>query len=193
MVSGRSETPRTIAEAMPPVVDPAGFTVDEVRDQFIVTIALGRYTVHAFVRLASGIEARVNAGCATAMVCDAGETGVPLGLVAGPDILGKWLDWTRTAKPFAKALALTDRTGIAPVLGEFARCTRRDLDQMSVPIIVCAAQAVAERIELSKRTPAVAVSAECAVIRIAHQHLAETLLQALDNEPTGNRRSRLAQ
>ena len=197
-MSGQSEAPRAIAEAMLALVAPTSIDVAGDRDRFAVviggaTIWFGDGDAHAFERLASAIEARVALYRATAMVAAAGETGVPLWLVAGPDMLGKWLAWSRTGKALSRVLTLTDQTGASPVIGRFARRARHASGQMSVKIRVSAGQAVGERIELSHRVPAIVVLGDRAVLRIARHQLPATLLSGLLKDETSNDRWRASQ
>lgn len=197
-MSGSSETPRAVAEAMLAMVDSADTAVTGNRDRFAITIAgatitFGDAQPHAFERLASAIEAQIAYQRAGAMVAAAGETGTPLWLVAGSDMLGKWLAWSRVERPLAKVLTLTDRVDAAPVVGDLARRSRRELGQMSAKIRVRSGQAVAERIELSHRVPAVAVLGDRALIRIARHHLPDTVLSGLLKDPTSNDRWRASE
>jgi hypothetical protein len=161
------------------------------------TIAFGRGTVHPFEQLAAALEARIAYKRAVAMVTAAGETGIPLWLVSGSDMLGKWLAWSRTDNAFIKALTLTEQAGAAPVIGELNRRARHDLGQMSARIRVRAGQAVAERIELSHHTPAIATLGNRALIRIVGSRLPETTLVALgpkfktEKKPSTNDRLQL--
>lgn len=194
-MSGKDESLRATAEAMLSMVAAHSFTIDSDRDRFSVTIGgtaivLGNERPYAFERLAAAIETRIAYERAAAMVAAAGESGVPLWLVAGPGMLGSWLQWSRTASALARTLALTDRAGTAPVVGHFARRARHRLGQMGVRIRVCAGQAIAERIELSHRIPAVGVLGERATVRIARQHLPDTLHVALREDPSRNDRWR---
>ncbi|PZO81006.1 MAG: hypothetical protein DI632_00035 [Sphingomonas hengshuiensis] len=197
-MSGKQDAPRAIAEAMLGIVDPASVTVSAGEDRFAVTIAgvtitFGVAAQRAFERLASAIEAQVAYQRATAMVVAADETGAPLWLVAAPDMLGKWLSWSRTDKALSKVLTLTNRAGAAPVIGDLARRARRDLGQMSAKIRVRCGQAVAERIELSHRVPAVATLSERATIRVARHHLPDTLVLGLKKDATSNDRWRASE
>lgn len=197
-MSRPSEGPREIAEAMLALVAPKSIDVAGDRGRFAVTISgatirFGDGDAHAFERLASAIEARIAYGRATAMVAAAGETGVPLWLVSGPDMLGKWLTWSRTGKALVRVLTLTDRMGAAPVTGWFARRARHASGQMSVKIRVSSGQAVAERIELSHRVTAIAVLGDRAILRIARHQLPGTLLSGLLKDPTSNDRRRASE
>jgi hypothetical protein len=187
-----------IAEAMLAMIGTANIAVTGDQRRFAVmiggtTITFGNGDGHAFERLASAIEARIALDRATAMIAAAGETGLPLWLVAGPDMLGKWLAWSRTGKALARVLTLTDQMGAAPVVGRFARRARHALGQMSVKIRVSAGQAVAEQIELSHRVPAVAVLGDHTILRIAQHQLPATLLSGLLKDDTSNDRWRASQ
>ncbi len=180
------------------VVDAADVTIVGDRHRFAVTIggttiAVSDDGTNAFERLASAIEARIAYKRATAMVAAAGETGVPLWLVGGSDVLGKWLAWSRTGKALARVLSLTDQAGMGPVTGYFARRARQASGQMSVKIRVFGGQAVAERIELSHRVPAIAVLGDRATIRVARHHLPDTVLSGLMRDPSSNDRWRASQ
>ena len=193
-----SETPRAIAEAMLGGIDRSSLTIAGDGARFAVTIGnamvrVGDGSPYAFERLAAAIESRIAFERATAMVVAAGDEGVPLWLVSGSSVLARWLVWARAQRPFEKVLALTDRAGIAPVEGRFARRSRRELGQMSVKIRVSAGQAVAERIELSHRVPAIAVLGGKAIIRIRRHHLPETIVTALQDDPSRNARRRAAE
>ncbi|MBN2971007.1 hypothetical protein JW805_03120 [Roseomonas aeriglobus] len=197
-MSGSSEFPRAIAQAMLAMVDPADVALSGDRDRLAITIAgatitFGDAQPHAFERLASAIEAQIAYQRAGAMVAAAGETGTPLWLVAGSDMLGKWLAWSRVDKPLAKGLSLTGRADAAPVVGDLARRSRRELGQMSAKIRVRSGQAVAERIELSHHVPAIAILGDRALIRIARHHLPEMILSALLKNPTSNDRWRASE
>lgn len=190
--------PRAIAEAMLAMVDPANLTIAGDHDRFAVTIgdatiAFGDGDLQAYERLASAIESRIAYRRATAMIAAAGVTGVPLWLVGGSDVLGKWLVWSRTDKALAQVLSLTDEVGGAPIAGYFARRARQASGQMSVKIRVFGGQAVAERIELSHRVPAIAILGTRAMIRVARHHLPQTLLTALAKDSMSNDRWRASE
>ncbi|RYY28399.1 MAG: hypothetical protein EOP62_04185 [Sphingomonadales bacterium] len=196
-MSATEDTPRAVAEAMVAMIEAQSVRLVGESDRFTITIAgttirLDDGETHAFEKLASAIEARISYERATAMVAAAGETGIPLWLVVGPDMLGKWLAWSRTTQALVKVLSLTDRSDAAPVVGDLARRARRGLGQMAAKIRVRAGQAVAERIEFSHRVPATAVLGRRAIIRIAHQNVPDTLLIAL-KDPTRNERRQLAE
>jgi len=197
-MTGNDDTPRAVTEIMRSMVGPTSMTIKGDRDRFTVTIGGMTLEVcagrpHAFEQLAAAIESRIAYERAMAMVAAAGETGVPLWLVTGSEVLGKWLAWSRTDKAFAQILTLTDQAGAAPIAGKLARRARRDLGQMSAKIRVLAGQAVAERIELSHRVPAIAVLGERATIRIARHHLPEVLLLKLFKDSTSNDRWRASE
>lgn len=189
-MSAKDDSPRAVAEAMLAMIDAESFSVVGKSDRFTITIAgtaimFDDGGTYAFEKLASVIEARISYERATAMVAAAGEAGIPLWLVSGPDMLGKWLAWSRTAPALMKVLSLTDRSDAAPVVGDLARRARRGLGQMAARIRVRTGQAVAERIEFSHRVPATAVMGDRAIIRIANQDVPDTLLIAL-RSPTRN-------
>lgn len=197
-MSGKSATPRAIVEAMIAMIDPTGVGIIGDQDRLDVgiagtTIAIGEGSPLGFEQLASAIEARIAFERATAMVAAAGVSGVPLWLVSGSSVLAKWLAWSRTDRALAKSLSLNDQLGVAPIVGRFARRARRELGHMSVKIRVSAGQAVAERIELSHRVSAVAVLGNKATIRLRRQHLPETIVTALEKDPTRNDRRRAAE
>lgn len=197
-MSGKAGTPGAIGEAMVAMIDPASVRISGDRDRLGVTIAGARIVIgdgspHAFERLAAAIEARIAFERAVGMIAAAGEVGVPLWLVSGSSVLAKWIAWSRTGRAFANALDLTDQAGVAPIVGRFARRARRELGQMSIKVRVSAGQAVAERIELSHRAPAIAVLGDRATIRVRRQHLPETIIRALQSDPTRNDRWRAAE
>jgi hypothetical protein len=193
-----TDAPRAIAEAMLALFGLEDIAVTGDRERFVVTIAgatitFGNGGAHPFEWLASAIEAHVSFKRAIAMAAAAGQSGTPLWLVAGPAMLGDWLAWSGTDKALAKALALTDRVDAAPIMGNLARRARRGLGQMSVRIRVRAGQAVAERIELSHKVPAVAILGDRAMIRVARHHLPDTLISALEKDETRNDRWRVSE
>jgi hypothetical protein len=197
-VNPTGETPRAIAEAMVAMLDPAHVIFTEDNDRFAVavgnaTIVFGEGDLQAYERLASAIEARIAWARATSMVVAAGQTGVPLWLVTGSDVLGKWLAWSRTDKALARVLSLTDRGAGSPVTGYFARRTRKSAGQMAVKIRVFGGQAVAEQVDLSHRVPAFAKLGDRATIRVARHQLPQTLLVALAKDPTSNDRRRASE
>lgn len=197
-LSNIREAPRAIAEAMLAMFGLEDVALTGDRARFAVTVAgttitFGDGAVYMFERLASAIEARVVFQRANAMVATAGQSGTPLWLVAGPAMLGDWLAWSGTDKTLGKTLVLTDRMDAAPIVGDLARRARRSLGQMSVRIRVRAGQAVAERIELSHKIPAVATLGDRAFIRVKRHHLPATLISALEKDETSNDRWRLSE
>lgn len=197
-MTAEPKSARAIAETMLDMIDRAGYTIAGDDDRFVVTtahvaITIGDGSRHAFERLAAAIEARIAFERAAAMVVASGDNGIPLWLVSGSSVLVRWLAWARIKRPVGKVFALTDQVGIAPVAGRFARRSRRELGQMSVKIRVSAGQAVAERIELSHRVSAIAVLGDKATIRIRRQHLPETIVTALQDDPRRNDRWRAAE
>ncbi len=197
-LSNITDAPRAIAEAMLALFGLENVAIIGGRQRFVVSIAgttidVGDGAAHPFERLASAIEARVAFERASAMVAAAAGTGTPLWLVAGPVMLGDWLAWSGTDKALARKLTLTECLNAAPVAGEFARRARRGLGQMSIKIRVTAGQAVAERIELSHKVPAVAILGDRATIRIKRHDLPDALLLALEKDETSNDRWRVSE
>ena len=197
-MSGKFAAPRAVAEAMLEMVDASGVEIADGHGRFSVTIAgvtitVGDGSPYPFERLASAIEARIAFERTTAMIAAANEKDVPLWLVSGSSVLGRWLAWSRSGRALMRVLRLTDQVDGAPVVGQFARRARHALGQVPVRIRVSAGQAVAERIELSHRVPAIAVLGDKAIIRIRRQHLAETIVIALQDDPGRNDRWRAAE
>ncbi len=196
-MNGVAESSRKVAEAMLAMTDPAGWHIADEHDGFAVTIGGARIVIgdgaqHAFERLAAAIEARIAFDRAHAMVAATGEEKVPLWLVSGSSVLAQWLAWSRKGRVLARQLALTDRVGLAPIVGQLARRTRRAVGQVSIRIRVSAGQAVAERIELSHKVPAIATFADKAMIRVRRHHLPDTVINALGKDPARNDRLRAA-
>lgn len=198
MMSGSCDSPHAIFEAMLVMGGVKNAQVSGDRDRFAVKIGeeiivFSSKQPHAFEQLATVLEAQIAYQRAMAMVAAAGEMGAPLWLVAGSDMLGKWLAWSRIDRPLAKVLSLTDRADAAPVIGRLARRSRRELGQMSAKIRVSGGQAVAERIELSHQVPIIATLGDRAVIRVQHHHLPETVLSAMLESPGSNGRWRASE
>lgn len=155
----------------------------------------GSASVYALEQLATAIESRIAYSRAVKMAGAAKVTTrpPPLWLVSGPTILGQWLAWSHTQASLRGALVLTDEPGSAPISGVLARRARRELGQPAAKVRVRAGMAVAERIELSHRVPAVMSLGERAHLRIRRHALPETIVDGLKDDPARNDRRRLAE
>lgn len=193
VTTGQTLLRATVEEMLESVPDRSRVTLDEMPGNFSITLAGS--TMHfdaslraselALERLASAIEAQIAHDRAVTMLAASGSCGsnqVPLWLVAGSDVLARWLTWAKMDDALRGSLRLSDQADSAPVAGYLDRRSRREIGQGAARIRVSGSIAVAQRIELVGELRCNAMLGNKARIRIEGNPLPETIIAALSED-----------